>query len=220
MYMISADLARTIVDSSWVKDEAEAALQLVRDQAASKNDRAVLTAAEPTWPWEDVFIGAALAHAVPRGPNLLAYVHAGYERYVDEWGATVAPSTLVWHQKSKVPARIRMVDTWQMSHHCELPSRYVVYNKNYTSCTGATWICGETALDRSRRTNCSSRYENLLGHAKRAADAFHQHGKVSRRGAATGSQDGSRPTAAARRRVAAAGRGAGPASPRPHHARA
>ena len=113
-----------------------------------------------------------------------------------------------------------MVDTWQMSHHCELPSRYVVYNKNYTSCTGATWICGETALDRSRRTNCSSRYENLLGHAKRAADAFHQHGKVSRRGAATGSQDGSRPTAAARRRVAAAGRGAGPASPRPHHARA
>ena len=29
-------------------------------------------------------------------------MHAGYDRYVEEWGATVAPSTLVWHQKSKV----------------------------------------------------------------------------------------------------------------------
>ena len=42
----------------------------MRDQAASKNDRAVLTAAEPTWPWEDVFIGAALAHAVPPGDDV------------------------------------------------------------------------------------------------------------------------------------------------------
>ena len=138
----------------WVQAEARAALASVSTEG---KQLAV------TWPWEDVFFGAALAHAVPRSDGAgLAAVHAGSSVYIEEWGFWLAPATLIWHQKTKVPRRIVRAAEWAATRHCALPgARLEVYYRNYTSCAGATWLCAEMVYAPGGG-NCSQKRVNLL----------------------------------------------------------
>ena len=104
--------------------------RLLAEYASAHPDRvafATLDAADvatnlsTTLPWEDVYTGLALSEAA-HGADL-AYVHVGCEVYSDEWGFFAAPSTLIWHMRSKIASRIRELQAWSEARHCAPPGR-------------------------------------------------------------------------------------------------
>ena len=52
-------------------------------------------------PWEDAFTGLGLALSA-RGAGLAA-VHIGWSVSAEQWGFRLAPASLLWHMKMKVP---------------------------------------------------------------------------------------------------------------------
>ena len=129
--------------------------------AAARSGDADPAAPEPTWPWEDVFLGAALAHAA-RGERLAA-VHVGSTGrpgvFSWEWGVRAAPSTLVWHMRRKSPERIRVLDAWARrrgSERCDLAFDRLDC-RTYVSCAMAQWDACEPRL----RGNCSTRLKDV-----------------------------------------------------------
>ena len=163
-----------------------------------------------TWPWEDVFIGAALAQVgrsagvqvgsgggqvgsggvgqsagvqqTARGGSevdsadgpaptttgtapTLAAVHVGTSSrpgiFVEEWGIKVAPSTLMWHMRTKAPERQRVLEAWAREHTCDLRFRRMACHE-YVDCSGAAWRACEPELNRWTERNCSTRLQSLL----------------------------------------------------------
>jgi hypothetical protein len=66
-YLVSRSLVRRVVEDPWVGAEVEAAV---------KSGEEFEEVRELTWPWEDVFLGAALSR-VSHAPSELVAVHAG-----------------------------------------------------------------------------------------------------------------------------------------------
>tara|TARA_B110001452_G_scaffold171936_2_gene143994 strand:- start:632 stop:1918 length:1287 start_codon:yes stop_codon:yes gene_type:complete len=151
LYLLSGHLAAQVVASEWVQHEAD---------AAARSGDADPTAPEPTWPWEDVFLGAALAHAA-RGERLAA-IHVGSTGrpgiFSWEWGVRAAPSTLVWHMRLKNPERIRVLEEWASKNpeRCDLAFDRLDC-RTYVSCATAQWDACEPRL----RGNCSTRLKDV-----------------------------------------------------------
>lgn len=92
-------------------------------------------------PWEDVFLGYALAR-VATG-SALATVHVGSEVFYEETpsrysaAVTAKPSLQVWHDSSKLTkraARIGAVNRFAREHHCSSPFE-VRDSHNYQGCS-------------------------------------------------------------------------------------
>ena len=116
--------------------------QLLDDVILQAHMRATLDAADvatnlsTTLPWEDVYTGLALSEAA-HGADL-AYVHVGCEVYCDEWGFFAAPSTLIWHMRSKIASRIRELQAWSEARHCAPPGR-LECGDDWSGCNGQRW---------------------------------------------------------------------------------
>ena len=96
---------------------------------------------ERTHPWEDVFLGYALAR-VATG-SALATVHVGSEVFYEETpsrysaAVTAKPSLQVWHDSSKLTkraARIGAVNRFARENHCSSPFE-VRDSHNYQGCS-------------------------------------------------------------------------------------
>lgn len=87
LYLLSTPLASAVLADRWVRAHAEATL------ASAGGDEAVR--AEETWPWEDVFLGMALA--MTAATSGLVVVEAGRERFSGESSRLeVAPSSQLY----------------------------------------------------------------------------------------------------------------------------
>ena len=75
-----------------------------------------------------------------------------------------APSTLVWHMRTKVPERIRALEAHAARSRCELRFEQLAC-RTYTACTGARWRACEPAPSRRAMDNCSSALGDLLHRA-------------------------------------------------------
>ena len=153
--------------------------QLLDDVILQAHMRATLDAADvatnlsTTLPWEDVYTGLALSEAA-HGADL-AYVHVGCEVYSDEWGFFAAPSTLIWHMRSKIASRIRELQAWSESRHCAPPGR-LECGDDWSGCNGQRWRRCEWRYDAppppaaangtAAAGGCSVGFANLLPHKK------------------------------------------------------
>ena len=167
----------------WVALEAEAAIRSGEEDA---------TTPEPTWPWEDVFLGAALSHAA-RGARL-AVVHVGTSGrpgvFSWEWGVKAAPSTLLWHMRLKQPQRIYALEAWAAKEgaRCDLAFSQLAC-REYVSCAGARWEACEPELGIDRagtnvRGNCSTVQRPVAALPPRVRGGVGRgRGRGSRRGA-------------------------------------
>ena len=118
LYFVARELASDVIaEGSWARAEAAAAIR-----------SAMHTRQESTWPWEDVFLGAALAH-IPM-PQVSAgvrpqpaYVHLDNALISNHWGFCMANSTFVYHLRTKKPPsvvrRLRAAADRAALHFCE-----------------------------------------------------------------------------------------------------
>eukprot|EP00322_Chrysochromulina_rotalis_P019280 CAMPEP_0115874932 /NCGR_PEP_ID=MMETSP0287-20121206/24815_1 /TAXON_ID=412157 /ORGANISM="Chrysochromulina rotalis, Strain UIO044" /LENGTH=402 /DNA_ID=CAMNT_0003330137 /DNA_START=158 /DNA_END=1366 /DNA_ORIENTATION=+ len=148
-YLVSSSLVRQILREPWVVAEAHASIRSGHDQE---------NVSELTWPWEDVFLGLALSRATrgSEGAADIAAVHVGASNragsvFVEEWGVKAARSTLVWHMRTKVPERQRLLEEYAATSRCDRSFERMEYCHEYTSCTGTIWRACEHALSRSAR---------------------------------------------------------------------
>ena len=150
---------------------------------------------ELTWPWEDVYLGAALAHLQRGGgggdggggsggggiaegqathvadinPPSAVLMHLGDEYLDQKWGFCMAPSSLVWHMKTKNEAsveRIGKAHEWAKKNHCAPPTFDV-------RCAAADWVACRQDVDSAQSpmtwrpctTTFSGRSERRRGRA-------------------------------------------------------
>ena len=177
-YLVAARLVKQMLSSAWVRREGEAAIQSGEREA---------DVVELTWPWEDVFLGAALTHSArpslaDDGTNTqpqqqLAVVHVGATGrpgsvFSEEWGVKAAPSTLVWHMRTKVPERVHLLERWAAVRRCDRVFEAMEYCAEYVACSGAVWQACEHALPKRKErasfalpatlgSNCSDRLEDV-----------------------------------------------------------
>lgn len=169
LYLLSRQLVAETLAGAWARAERERAI--ASGLADPHSD-------EATWPWEDVFLGAAIARSVPGGArrqNLFA-VHVGGSGYPgvfsEEYGLKMAPATLIWHAVTKGrEERFHKLEEWAAARGCDLAFSRLACRAKYVACTGAQWHACEPLLGRARRAgrgqraqngSCSMRLENLL----------------------------------------------------------
>jgi hypothetical protein len=70
-------------------------------------------------PWEDIWTGFALSAAYPPLERL-AVVDISYSLFSEQWGFSASPSTILWHSKRKLPARLLALQRWSARHHCTI----------------------------------------------------------------------------------------------------
>ena len=77
-----------------------------------------VAAARQTLPFDDVWLGSALARSV-HGPRL-AVVNIGNSRLSEGFGGMYAlrRGTLLWHESTKIPWRIGRIHRWAVDHAC------------------------------------------------------------------------------------------------------
>lgn len=97
------------------------------------------TLKEGILPWEDVWLGAVLSQVVRGRGRGLALVHIGWNVFTETWAFLAAPSTFLWHAKSKAPYRVTRLTGWARRRHCELPRTALHCHRPWVSCSGATW---------------------------------------------------------------------------------
>ena len=159
LYCMSASLAQLLASDQWLQGEVDRLLAAPLSNAL--------------WPFEDVFVGYALAHTAGRaakGASLLA-LDIGEDVFTDDYGMLVAPGTLIWHMKLKVPERIALLDTWMRTHHCNVGVERLQTRcdkQSYVSCDLAQWrrctVAYPNATHKPLRTpsRCSNVRHNLL----------------------------------------------------------
>ena len=133
MYCMSSSLVQQLVTDRWLQAQVRAALA------------APLHAKQGLWPFEDVFVGFALAHVASKGaagaPRLLA-LDISNTIFLEEYGIMLSPGALLWHMKHKVPERIAVVDAWKQTHHCDVgvaQLRTRCDKAAYVACNRAAW---------------------------------------------------------------------------------
>ena len=155
LYLVDRRLAAQVVAHADVRREAAAAVR--SGEAAGP---------ELTWPWEDVFLGYALAHAATSAaaasaPAEIVAVDIGARGvFTEGWGVASAPVALLWHMRVKQPARVALVDAWAASHRCDLAFD-ALRCEEYRSCAGASWRACRPVVDERRNANCSSRLKDV-----------------------------------------------------------
>ena len=197
LVFVSTELAVKVVTAdSW-------AMRELPQVVASGN----VTDRELTWPWEDVYLGAALAHLQRGGgeggggggvgggggggggggsggggiaegqathvadvnPPSAVLMHLGDEYLDQKWGFCMAPSSLVWHMKTKNEAsveRIGKAHEWAKKNHCAPPTFDV-------RCAAADWVACRQDVDSAQSpmtwrpctTTFSGRSERRRGRA-------------------------------------------------------
>lgn len=103
-----------------------------------------------TFVWEDVWIGYALSRLEAPAPDV-GVISLSFSQYVEEWGFTASPATLIWHAKTKDPSRPPRLHTHLASGgHCTRRpnSRPRCRRADDTlrggSCAGGRWVfCSE-----------------------------------------------------------------------------
>uniref|UniRef100_A0A7S4C6C5 Hexosyltransferase n=1 Tax=Chrysotila carterae TaxID=13221 RepID=A0A7S4C6C5_CHRCT len=118
-------------------------------------------------PWEDVYTGLGLSHAIAQRfgaeQHPIAFVDAG-NRYVEGWSFTQSDSSIVYHMLTKNPTRFHLLQEWSESHHCHpLASEVKLRCSNpiYRSCIGAEWLRCRDASDNSKCPESFSRLTDL-----------------------------------------------------------
>lgn len=187
-YFVSARLVQTLLQSEWFQSDLNQTLSTLAsvDDAKRRKNKNNLRDAMV---WEDVYTGYALSK-VATGPGL-ALVENGFGNgaasptYSDGWGMQLAPSTLVWHQRTKKrtaypPAFAHHWKEEQPSanHHCEPPASTWVRcgwntrRASTTSCNGARWLRCTSRREAYVAANCSTNLFEL----KRVAAKWHEEG--------------------------------------------
>ena len=93
--------------------------------------------------------------------------------YSDEWGFFAAPSTLIWHMRSKIASRVRELQAWSEARHCAPPGR-LECGDDWSGCNGQRWRRCEWRYDappppaaaNGTAGGCSVGFANLLPHKK------------------------------------------------------
>jgi len=162
LYLLSLPLAVQVVQDKQVRYEA----------AAICSDDEVGVLPIGSWPWEDVFLGFAVALAAAGN---VTQVHLSEEEFQDFSGNqprhfAMTPSLLVWHDKQRVtgshstkkPSRIWQAEEWAKQHHCTRVPKALSCPKHrrYTGCRGQQWQRCEIV---ARHNNtCSSGYSKRV----------------------------------------------------------
>ena len=169
LVFVSHVLARQVVaKESWASRELPPA---VASGVASKQRQ------ELTWPWEDVFLGLALAHLTGGGGDGASasspiYMNLPDEYFTARWGFCVSASTLVWHMKTKTQnalERISKAHLWKQQHHCAPPNFHATCSKqDWEGCgeggsTPVRWRpCTTSFLKPGEEHSCSAEVQDLL----------------------------------------------------------
>lgn len=89
-------------------------------------------------PWEDVFLGAALSAMPIVTPA--AHVHIGVHGvYSEGWNFNVFNTSLIYHQKTKVPSRIGIVHKGLSRSAPRSAMSLTCNTRPYISCTKSLW---------------------------------------------------------------------------------
>lgn len=154
LFFVSRSLAaRVAAPASWAQHEAAATLLSTHE----------LPAAEPTWPWEDVYLGMSLSHVArtPAAPDGPAIVHVGDAHFSNPWGGgfCMSPSTIVHHLRWKTNrtlGRISLAREWAEAHHCDPPWTMLCMRRNYTGCDGQMWTMCASVLRANASASCAT----------------------------------------------------------------
>ena len=162
-YLVGSSLVQQVINNQWARKEAEASLESGEREA---------DLVELTWPWEDVWLGAAITHSASADQQP-AVVHIGATRragsvFSEEWGIKAAPSTLIWHMRTKDPERLHTLERWSERWRCDRQFESMEYCSPYIACSGATWHACEHALPTRKERqafdkglNCSDRLDDV-----------------------------------------------------------
>ena len=184
LFFLSAPLAAAVLSNDWVRREAERTRDSIPDdesavlQACEANASLCGTMGTSSRPWEDVFLGVALAKAMPQArprsdpKSGVAAVHLGCPLFHTGWGFFVARSTLVWHDAYsgglKRPERIGAAQRFSDARSCvssiDTRSQHLVCtaaNTSWNSCSGLPWTVCEWRRDNQTGTCAHSALESL-----------------------------------------------------------
>lgn len=157
LYLLARQLVRQVRSSERVRAEYRAALQ-----------SGAHAGFEPTWPWEDVFLGWAVA-AVAAGDGLVA-LHAGSDASIVEFSRAPSrgrPGLLLRHPFKARPEEMVAVERRSAAQRSCATSTFVDQLRcyEYRACSGARWqgcqsMRGSTmarrrAAEQRANTNCS-----------------------------------------------------------------
>ena len=168
LLLLAAPLANAVVASGWVHRELERTIESI-----PSDEDAVVARCTPfnescgalpvaSRPWEDVFLGVALAKVAPkfREKKLgVAAVHVGCPLFHSYYGFFLAPGTVVWHDyysgARKSPERIASAHRWAEQRHCQPRTHPSVIScedsvaRPWSSCSGVRWRRCEWRAHRS-----------------------------------------------------------------------
>ena len=153
LYILSTRLAARLTTDAPTRRRAAQALASA-DERRSGGAAGVAPYAEGSV-WEDVWLGYALSRLEP--PPRLGVVTLGWSQYMEEWGFTALPTTMVWHAKTKDADRPWRMQAWAAANHCarrgptdsraRLPGRTPCLDARSSggrvrggSCAGGEWI--------------------------------------------------------------------------------
>ena len=168
--------------------DARLAAQLAADRRLAHHARTALRSAndsnrEPTWPWEDIYTGLALAN-LATGAGLAA-VHIGSSAFLESFsnpnrgdGLVMRRSALLWHDRAKKAPHIVKADAWAAARPCAAADgagekRGAVSlscRDTYRSCSGARWL--QCAAAWRNETACAAEPLYDLARYDERTDAF------------------------------------------------
>jgi hypothetical protein len=147
VYFLSMATVKSLLADPHVLAEAERAL----DTAEANTNSGTYWAA--TALWEDVDLGLMLAQMRPA--SSLAVVRIEWDLYSEQWGMQISPSSIVWHAKTKEPARLLGLHAWAVAarHHCTRTGLGLErqLDARIETCQGGNWSMHTHA----KNDNCS-----------------------------------------------------------------
>ena len=158
-YLLGKRLAMDVVSDPQVVREAEAVFA---------SDRAGALSASDSWPWEDVFLGFAVAVAAAWNGTMV-HLKAGAEFQdvsddSDDDLFVMRSTLLVMHDKqrrqgstsTKKVSRIHAAHQWADRHHCgRVPTALACGANYYHGCRGQLWK--QCVVHAAINSSCSSR---------------------------------------------------------------
>ena len=168
--------------------DASLAAQLAADRRLAHHARAALRSAndsrrEPTWPWEDIYTGLALAN-LATGAGLAA-VHIGSSAFLESFsnpnrgdGLVMRRSALLWHDRAKKAPHIVKAEAWAAARPCATADGTgarggavsLSCRDTYRSCSGARWL--QCAAAWRNETACAAEPLYDLARYDERTDAF------------------------------------------------
>ena len=201
LYFLSAALVGQLLGDAWVSADFNRTLSALaqhdelrrqqrrrmRARGAADHTSPPPVVDAPSMVWEDVYTGYLLSRVInatdqPR----LALVENGVGNgganpvYTDGWGMQLAPTTLIWHMRTKRRAahRVAYAHHWlevERRHCMPPPSSGPLVRCGWhtaramtTACTGARWLRCTSRRESFAASNCSTALTEL----KRAAGAW------------------------------------------------